>query len=257
MTRVGVITQARTTSTRLPGKILLPAGGRSLLEHHVDRLAAGGLAVYLATTANTADDPVAELADQRGWPCFRGDEYDVLGRFAACAAAFDLDLVVRATSDCPLIDGALVAGGVDRFVSRDDPWLYLSNTVRRTYPRGFDFEVFSAQALAAAAELATEPWQREHVTPYLWSGADPRVTVEQVVRGADASAYRLTVDTAADYRLLRRLIEDHGAAGLDAEAIIALLDRHPELAAINAAVAQKPVHQVAAPAAGRPAERPG
>jgi spore coat polysaccharide biosynthesis protein SpsF len=239
MTVAGVITQARMTSTRLPGKVLLQAGGQTMLEHQVNRLQAAGLTTYVATTVNPSDDPIVGLAQDHGWPYWRGDEADVLGRFADCAAACGLEVIVRVTSDCPLIDGGLVAQSLAEFQRRGDPWLYLSNTLHRTYPRGFDFEIFSAAALAQAAEQASEPWQREHVTPYLWENRSGRMVLEQVTREGDASAYRLTLDTAADYQLLRALIEDQGAATLDATAIIDLLDRHPELVAINAGVEQK------------------
>ena len=243
MTRVGVVSQARMTSTRLPGKVLEVAGGRSMLDHHLDRLAAADLPVYLATTTNAADDPLVELAGRRGVPVWRGSELDVLDRFAGCVREHDLDVVVRVTSDCPLIDGRLVASGVERFLAADDPWLYLSNGIERTYPRGLDFEVFSARALLDAAEHATEPAQREHVTPYLYADGSGRVTLAHVTREPDASRYRITLDTPDDLRLIRLLIEEHDAARLDADGLVALLDRHPELVAINAEVEQKKLGQ--------------
>ncbi|HEX4698239.1 MAG TPA: acylneuraminate cytidylyltransferase, partial [Actinomycetes bacterium] len=98
--RVGVVTQARTGSTRLPGKVLLTAAGRTILDHHLDRLVAAGLIVYVATTDRVADDPIADLALRRDVPVFRGSENDVLSRFAGCARTYDLDVVVRVTSDC-------------------------------------------------------------------------------------------------------------------------------------------------------------
>lgn len=242
MNRGGVITQARMGSTRLPGKVLIEAAGRTMLDHHLDRLVAAGLDVYVATTDSAADDRVAELAERRGVAVFRGSEEDVLSRFAGCARAHELDVVVRVTSDCPLIDGGVVAEGVTRFLQLreqhgDD--VYLSNTLERTYPRGFDFEIVAASALHRADREATTPSDREHVTPWLYAGAHRLPHLVQVRRPVDRSRYRVTLDTAEDLELIRRLIENHGAAALDCAGVIEVLDAHPELVALNADVAQR------------------
>jgi spore coat polysaccharide biosynthesis protein SpsF len=242
MGRVGVVTQARWGSTRLPGKVLIEAAGRTMLDHHLDRLLAAGLDVYVATADGAADDRVAGLAERRGVPVFRGSEDDVLSRFAGCARAHDLDVVVRVTSDCPLIDGAVVADGVARFLHArelhgDD--VYLSNTLERTYPRGFDFEVFTAAALYRADRDATSPVEREHVTPRLYAGEHRLGHLVSQRWPVDHSRYRLTLDTAEDLDLIRRLLEEHGAAALDCAGVIEVLDAHPELVALNAAVAQR------------------
>lgn len=241
--RVGVVTQARTTSTRLPGKVLIEVAGRTLLDHHLDRLEAAGLTTYVATTTNDTDDPIVELARRRGLAVFRGSEDDVLSRFAGVVREHALDTVVRVTSDCPLIDGEVIRAALEEYAAADDPWLYLSNGVVRTFPRGMDFEVFSGQALLDADARATEPAEREHVTPYLYTNGSGRITRRDVVRSPDASAYRLTLDTADDLALLRTLIEDHDASALDVDGLVALLDAHPELVAINAHVEQKKLGQ--------------
>ncbi|PQZ56350.1 acylneuraminate cytidylyltransferase [Microbacterium sp. MYb54] len=239
MTRVGIITQARMTSTRLPGKVLLPAGGRSLLDHHIDRLQRLGLPLIVATTTNAADDPIAALALTRGTGVFRGSESDVLSRFAGAAREARLDTVVRVTSDCPLIDPAVIEEGIRRYIELDDPSAHVSNVLERTYPRGFDFEVFSAAALREADERSSDPVDREHVTPYLYRNRSGHAALHAVTRSPDASRYRLTVDTPEDLVVVRALIEQHGAAALDASGIIDLLEEHPELVAINAHVEQK------------------
>jgi spore coat polysaccharide biosynthesis protein SpsF len=167
---------------------------------------------------------------------YRGSEDDVLGRFAGAVTEFGLETVVRVTSDCPLIDGAVVAQGVAVFEEAGDPELYVSNTQERSFPRGFDFEVFSAAALLDAHRHADSSSEREHVTPYLYSGRRP---TRSVLRSGDASQYRVTLDTQEDLTLITRLIEEYGAADLDAEEIIALLDAHPDLVAINAHIAQR------------------
>ncbi|MFE6734210.1 cytidylyltransferase domain-containing protein [Microbacterium sp. NPDC057650] len=240
LTRVGVITQARMTSTRLPGKVLLRAGGRTMLEHQLRRLGVVGVPIIVATTVNRSDDAIVEAAEELGAPVFRGSEDDVLSRFDGAAEAFGLDAVVRVTSDCPLIDGEVVRRGIDDFLERDDD-AYVSNTLERTFPRGFDFEVFSAAALHDAAAHATDPADREHVTPYLNKNRSGRVSLFTITQEVDASRYRVTLDTAEDFSLIRALIEDHGASDLSAAEIVSVLDSHPELVELNASVEQKKV----------------
>lgn len=239
MTRIGVVTQARMTSTRLPGKILLAAGGKSMLQHHLDRLSQAHLPVYVATTTNETDDPVVAAAAELGVPVHRGSEDDVLSRFAGAIEEFGLDVVVRVTSDCPLIDGDLVRHGIDTYLTAGDPDLFVSNTLERTFPRGLDFEVFGAAALLAAHADADQPAEREHVTPYLYANRSGRTTIRQITRPTDASGFRITLDTPDDMELIRRLIEDHHAAELDAEHLIAVLESHPELASLNGHIEQK------------------
>lgn len=238
MTRIGVITQARMTSTRLPGKVLLEAGGACMLQHHVERLRRAGLEVYVATTINPADEPVSELAKSLGVRAFRGSEEDVLGRFAYAAREFELDIVVRVTSDCPLIDGGVVREGIDRFIALGDERAHVSNVLHRTYPRGFDFEVFSAAALYEADERATKRAEREHVTPHLYANPSGKFTLHAVRGAGDASHYRVTLDTAEDFELIRRLIDDHDAADLSVNQIIDVLDFNPDLARINMHIEQ-------------------
>lgn len=239
MTRVGIITQARTTSTRLPRKVLIEVAGKTLLDHHLDRLAASRLPVLVATTSNATDDEIAALAADRGLVVYRGSESDVLSRFHECAEENGLDVVVRVTSDCPLIDGELIASAVQEYVEAGDPWLYLSNALERTFPRGFDFEVFSAKALADAHAHAGEAAQREHVTPYLYANGSGRIHLRNIAWREDKSGYRVTLDTPDDLALIRALIEDHQAASLPCGEIIGVLDQHPELVAINRHVEQK------------------
>ncbi len=239
VTRVAVITQARTTSTRLPRKVLIEVGGKTLLDHHLDRLATSGLEVLVATTVNAADDTLVDIARARGLGVCRGSENDVLARFSECAKAHEVDVVVRVTSDCPLIDGQVLAAAVDEFLAAGDSHLYLSNTLERTYPRGFDFEIFTRQALVEADQQASSPAEREHVTPYLYANRNGQMTLRQVTRPTDESGYRVTLDTADDLEAIRQLIEQHDAAALGVEEIITLLDEHPEIVALNSHVEQK------------------
>jgi spore coat polysaccharide biosynthesis protein SpsF len=237
---IGIITQARATSTRLPAKVLLTAGGKSYLQHHLERLAQTGLPVIVATTTNADDEPIVELAGQLGFPVFRGSELDVLSRFAGAIRAHDLTGVVRVTSDCPLIDPAVVAEGVDRYRAENAENVYVSNCLTRTYPRGMDYEIFSAARLLQADEVATLPVDREHVTAYLHQNraGDMRL-VNMPWDHADGSKYRLTLDTEDDRQLLATLIEDFGATELNCADLVAIMEKHPELHALNEHIEQK------------------
>ena len=243
MTGLGIITQARMTSTRLPGKVLLTANGATMLSHHLRRLGETQLPIVVATTSNTADDAIVEASEAFGASVFRGSEHDVLSRFAGAAAQFGFEGVVRVTSDCPLIDPVLINEGVAAFVEEGSESVYVSNTAERSYPRGFDYEIFSARALFDAAENASEAFEREHVTPYLYRNGSSGLRVRSIRRPVDASDLRLTLDEEADYTLLRRLIEEHGADRMSSDDIVALLRAHPELAGINAHVEQKKLGQ--------------
>lgn len=215
----------------------MEVGGRSILSHHVERLKSSGYPVVVATTTNTTDDPIIEAAAKLGVEAVRGSEDDVLSRFADAIKTHHLDAVVRVTSDCPLLDGAVVRDGVERFLQAHDEQAFLSNTIDRTFPRGFDFEVMSARRLLEADAQATAPHQREHVTPWLYESPD--TSILQLRREDDASNLRITLDTTEDFALIKELVERHDAASLDAEQIISLLRAHPELVALNAHIEQK------------------
>ncbi|WP_017732989.1 cytidylyltransferase domain-containing protein [Nafulsella turpanensis] len=237
--KAGIITQARMTSTRLPAKILKEAGGRSLLAWHVERLQWSQLPVFIATTVNATDEPVVSFAAAANIPVFRGDEHNVLERFYGCAAQYELDIIVRVTSDCPLIDGYVIQQAVEQYRKENNPFLYLSNTQERTYPRGLDFEIFSRQMLEMAYGEADSIAEKEHVTPFFYKTHATDFRLKNIKRKSDASQLRITVDTAEDFELVKILIEQYHAQNLSAEELIHLLEQNPELLAINAHVEQK------------------
>lgn len=239
--KAGIITQARMTSTRLPGKVLMEIAGHPMLHYHVTRLAWSGLPLYVATTVNKEDDPLVSFCEERQLDYFRGSEANVLDRFYQCATMYGLDVIVRVTSDCPLVDGHLIRSAVDKFRAENDPEVYLSNYLDRTYPRGFDFEVFSYKSLAEAFRNATKESHLEHVTPYINQNISGRMRFVTIKRDQDASKYRITVDTSDDFSLLREMIEKHGCAEMEAEEVIRVLEENPYLYEMNAHVQQKAV----------------
>src|SRR3546814_6034329 len=158
------------TSTRLPGKVLLPAAGREMLAHQIDRVRRARTVgtVCIATTGNAADDPVAALAEREGVPVFRGSEHDVLDRFLRGAELVGADVAVRLTGDCPLTDPELIDAVVGVFRDAEPAVDYATNSFPRTWPIGLDVEVAAMAALRQAAAEATDPYDREHVTPFLY-----------------------------------------------------------------------------------------
>ncbi|MCO4292939.1 glycosyltransferase family protein [Solitalea sp. MAHUQ-68] len=237
--KIGIISQARMTSTRLPGKILLKAGGQVMLKHHVNRLAWSGLPIYIATTTNETDDPVVAFAELNGISFFRGDEENVLSRYYGCAKENGLDVIVRVTSDCPLIDGDLIKSAVNYYKQHYTPNLYVSNALERTYPRGLDFEIFSFALLEEAFQNATLLSDIEHVTPYIHQNRSGKVEFHHIKNETDKSAYRITLDTEDDFKLIKTLFEEYSAAALSYKQLISLLDYMPDLVAINAHIEQK------------------
>ncbi len=237
------IVQARMGSTRLPGKVLMDIGGRTMLERVVERARRAELLqeVVVATTVEPADDALADLATQKGWAVFRGSQDDVLERYEQAARRFDARVIVRITSDCPLIDPGVV-DDVVRALTRSGAD-YCSNCLRRTFPRGLDVEAMTRDSLEIMAEEATLPHEREHVTPFLYGRPD-RFRLQGVEGREDHSAHRWTVDTPEDLQLLRSIFAAFGADGPRSwSEVLEVLARRPEIAAINAHVPQKSIAQ--------------
>jgi len=239
---VAAVIQARMTSTRLPGKVLLRAAGREMLAHQIDRVrrARSIDAICIATTTNAADGPVAALAEREGVAVFRGSEHDVLDRFVKAADHVGADVAVRLTGDCPLTDPALIDAVVDVFRTAEPPVDYASNSFPRTWPIGLDVEVASVPALRTAAAEAGDPYDREHVMPFLYR-QPARFRTAGFPAPTDLTGYRWTLDEATDFELLRKILEALLPANpvFGWRDVIALLEAHPEWRSLNAGVAQK------------------
>ena len=234
MSRTAVIVQARMTSSRLPGKVMLDLSGRTVLWHVLTRCRAiaGADIVCCAVPDMPASDPIEREAETCGAVVFRGSELDVLDRYTKAAKAVAADIVMRVTSDCPVIDPALC----ERVLrARADAGAgYACNNMPRSWPHGLDCEAFTAQALYRAAAVATEPYDREHVTP--WLRRAPEISRVNVAGpGGPAMDRRMTLDFPEDYGFFKALfavLREPHKAGI--EEIIAVLDAHPEITAINA-----------------------
>lgn len=235
--KVGIIVQARMGSTRLPGKVMKPILNKPMLQILIERLKRCKKVdtLIVATSKNKNNDVIEKLANRLGVACFRGKEDDVLDRYYEAAKEYRLDVIVRITSDCPLTDPLLVDDLIT-FYFDNLPIDYVSNAIKRTYPRGYDIEVFSFESLKKAAMEDTRPYHREHVTPFI------RENMKLLNYGAhsDSSRYRVTVDTIEDFELVTRIFESlNGDTKFSYKQVIDLLDSRPDLVAINQHVKQK------------------
>lgn len=248
---IGVI-QARVGSTRLPGKVLLPLGGRPVLERMLARVAHAEELddVIVATTRLAADDSIRRLAAACRIPCVSGDPYDLVDRHLLAARATGADAIVKIPSDCPLIDPAVIDQTVGFFRANADRYAYVSNLHPPSWPDGNDVEVIRIDALEATAREAKRPIEREHTTPFIWDQPE-RFAIGNVTwsTGQDlSSTVRLTLDYEEDYKLIAAVFQAlHRADSADAagamvapfgvDAIVDYLEHHPEVRAINAAYA--------------------
>jgi spore coat polysaccharide biosynthesis protein SpsF (cytidylyltransferase family) len=198
-------------STRLPGKVLLPAGGKSLIRHMVERIQRSSMIdeLWLATSEESANDSLAEEVHNAGVAVFRGSESDVLSRYATVADRTEADWVVRLTGDCPLHDPAIIDDVVRYAIAHASEFDYVCNSLQPTYPDGLDVEVFTSAALVRADQEATTALQREHVTPFIHryhDGPGP-FRVGHFKGSADFSHLRWTVDEPADYEVVKEIFE--------------------------------------------------
>jgi spore coat polysaccharide biosynthesis protein SpsF (cytidylyltransferase family) len=223
------IIQARTGSTRLPGKVLAPIAGRPMLLRVVDRARRAKTLgrVVVATSTAVSDDRVEALCAAEGVDCFRGSENDVLERYAGAARRFGGDPIVRITADCPLLDAAVVDRVVETY--REGSYDYVANINPPSFPDGLDTEVFSADALRASESEARLASEREHVTLFIRNRPE-RFRIGNVVHGTDLSALRWTVDAPEDLEFVRRVYERLGEAPFALQDVLDLLAGDPALA---------------------------
>lgn len=235
------IVQARMTSTRLPGKILMEVLGKPLLTYELERLRRIDLLdeLIVATTVNADDDPVVALCESLSVPTYRGSEHDVLSRYYEAALAYEADAVVRFTADCPLIDPDVSGGVISHYLAHCDSLDYCSTDVT-TYPRGVDTEIFSMVALKEAFECGHEKQEREHVSWYIHTRpGNFRIWKQQ--SGHNWAKYRLTVDTPEDFALVKEVIERlyPQNQSFKLSDVIKLLENAPDLVKINENIRQK------------------
>ena len=238
------------TSSRLPGKVLLPIGGVPALELLITRLKRSKYLdqICVATTINTSDDPLAMLAERLEVDCFRGSESDVLGRVLGAAQSVDADIIVEITADCPFMDPAIVDRGIEEFFSRDVD--YVGNTTdseHLSYANGLDVQVFPTRILAEVDTLTSDPIDRTHVSYYIFSHKERyrcyNYEAEAEIFGPEI---RITLDEEDDYKALCAIADALSPLNphFTAKEIMEFLRNHPEVMAINHLVRQKEVHEL-------------
>jgi spore coat polysaccharide biosynthesis protein SpsF len=239
------IIEARMSSSRLPGKILLPVVGKPLLALLVERLKRAPSLdhIVIATTSNATDDPVEELAGKIGVGCFRGSEEDVLSRVLQAAKNDSCDVIVEITGDCPLIDPEIVETLIR--IYQENSYDYVSNVLKLTYPNGMDTQVFSTATLEKVASLTNDPVDHEHVSLYIYE--HPEIFSLFNLESNIPEKYwnmRLTVDTREDFELIKNIYEElypKNPAFVLSD-IIELLEKREELVNLNRHIQQKKVH---------------
>ena len=209
--KVVCLVQARVGSTRLPGKILKEICGKTILHHEIDRLKKCKEIdeIVIATTDKEDDDKIVNEAKKLSVKYFRGSENDVLSRFYYAAKENNADIIVRVTSDCPCIDFEILDKMLIYFKEKykEKQVDYLSNTIKRTYPRGYDIEIFTFSALEKSYINAEKEYEREHVTPYIYDKTNNFLKLS-FENKEDYSEYRVTLDTIEDFIVIKNIFEN-------------------------------------------------
>jgi len=240
--KIAIVTQARMGATRLPGKVMIDLCGKPMLWHFIERLKKIRNAdeIIVATTKNPKDDVIVRAAISWDVKVSQGSEEDVLARYYFTAKEHKVDVIVRITSDDPLIDPKVVDKIIKYYINSEGKMDYVSNNLVLSYPLGLDTEVFSFSVLEKAWREAKEPYQREHVTPYIYE--HPEIfRLANVKNSEDLSYLRWTVDEEKDLKFVREVYkrlykEDEVFLMQD---VLNLLKKEPQLLEINKEIRHK------------------
>ncbi|MGL5574108.1 MAG: GNAT family N-acetyltransferase [Sarcina sp.] len=236
------IIQARVGSTRLPNKVLKIIKGKTILEHVIDRVLKANHIdnIVIATTDRKQDDSIVNLLIEKNIAFYRGSENDVLERYYWAAKRSKADIIVRITSDCPLIDYKIIDKMLIEY--KKNNFDYYSNTITRTFPRGLDVEIFSLKSLEIAYENANLDFEREHVTPYIWKRKN-KFKIGQYLDTVDNSNIRVTLDTREDFIVMKDIYEKfYKDEGINIHRVIKYLNELGDKVA-NYEIEQKDIQQ--------------
>jgi spore coat polysaccharide biosynthesis protein SpsF len=234
--KVTAIIQARMTSTRLPGKVLMEVMDRPLLSYQIERLRFSKMIdnIIIATTTNKEDDPIIELAQKEGLDFYRGSEDDVLDRYYHSAKKYNVKHIMRLTADCPLIQPDICDSIANAYFESNVDYIRTG----KTFAEGLDCEIFSFSALEKAWKNAQLKSEREHVTLYIRNHPE-LFAIKTVENGTDDSKYRITVDQEEDFLVIKAIIENLYNGNdkyIKIEDIKLFLESNPEIFAMNSNV---------------------
>jgi len=228
------ILQARTTSTRLPGKVLKEILGKPMLELQLERMnrSRRSDALIVATSDRPSDDEIARLCSSLDTGCFRGSLEDVLDRYHRAAAQYGARHIVRMTADCPVAEPRVMDAAIALHLEQKND--YTCASIESGWPNGLDVEVMRREILETAWREARAPEEREHVTPFIRRHPE-RFRLGRLTAPGNYSRQRWTVDTPEDFSFITRVYEAlyPGNPQFGMQDILQLLSQHPELAAIN------------------------
>lgn len=229
---IGVIIQVRTTSTRLPGKVLLKIKNYSILDYVINQVKSAKKfnMIVIATTNNKTDDVIIKLAQSKNIPYFRGDEDDVLDRYYQCAKNFNFKTIVRITSDNPLIDPDLIDKCI--MIFKNNNYDYVSTEHPPSFPQGFAVEVFSFNSLEIAWKNSRKWSEREHVTPYFYNNPK-KFNLYNFSNNTDLSHIRCTLDRKNDYEFIKEIITKIENRPIHIMDILDVIKNNPHLLKIN------------------------
>jgi spore coat polysaccharide biosynthesis protein SpsF len=247
MRKIVAIIQARMGSSRLPGKVLADLGGQPVLAWVARRAqrAAGVDLVMIATSTDKDDDAIAAFCERESLACYRGSQHDVLDRYVQAARQAQADVIVRLTGDCPFIDPEMLGDNLSTFLEKKPALDFAANRLPgdRTIPIGLDAEFCTMAALETAGQESKEPHQREHVMPFFYEHPE-RFNILHIKQSPSYGNLRWTVDTPEDLELARRIAAEFSDDRFSWKDILALFERQPQLAQINAGVVHKSARDV-------------
>lgn len=240
--KIAAIIEARMTSTRLPGKHMLPAAGQPMIAHLINRLKRVPSldVIVMATTQRSTDDPLVALSEELGISFFRGSEEDVMRRVLGAAEFAQSDIIVGITGDCPLIDPDLIEQAIRMFIN--NKFDYLNNAEISSYPEGMNVQVYRTESLRKAIALTDDPLDHEHVTLYIRK--HPGMFIPVYIMAPPNLHWpelQLSLDENADYELLKMIIEHFAPENpnFTCEDIIRLVRKNPNWLDINRNVKRK------------------
>ncbi|MBV8389731.1 MAG: glycosyltransferase family protein [Mucilaginibacter sp.] len=237
--KIVIVVQARMSSSRLPGKVMLPILGESLLFRMIERLKMirHEAQIVIATSEEAGDDIIEQESSKIDIPCFRGSLNNLLDRHYQVAKQYNADIVLKIPSDCPLIDPQIIDQVLDFYFEHQGQFEFVSNLHPATFPDGNDVEIMTMACIEKTWKEATRQLELEHTTPYIWENPDKfRIANVAWSTGNDFSmSHRFTIDYQADYEFIKTVFEElyPSKPNFSCEDILVLLEKRPDIYQIN------------------------